>query len=79
MAAYLFGMTLIFVFLYIALVQPILPNSHLRKQNQADRGMTKITVTPTQVCDHQSHSVAKAEIQVALAELQLTSLSLSLS
>ena len=32
--------------------RPILPNSHLPKQNQADRGMTKIIVNPNQVGDH---------------------------
>ena len=37
--------------------QPILPNSKLPKQNQAERGMIKIIVNPTQVRDHQSHPV----------------------
>ena len=33
------------------------PYSNLPKQNQADRGMTKIKVNPTQVRDHQSHPI----------------------
>ena len=39
--------------------QLILPNSKLPKQNQADSGMTKITVNnqPNQVSDHQPHPV----------------------
>ena len=39
--------------------QPIPPNSHLPKQNQVDRGMTKIIVNPTQVHNHQNHPVVE--------------------
>ena len=34
------------------------------QQNRADSGMTKITVYPTQVRDHQSHPVVRADFKV---------------
>ena len=49
----LVGLTLVFNVLPPCPVeQHILPNSHLPKQNQAHRGMSKIIVNRTQVRDH---------------------------
>ena len=43
--------------------RPILPNTHLPKQNQADNGITQIIVNPTEVRNHQSHSEQCTELR----------------
>ena len=44
--------------------QPLLPNSHQSRQNQADSGTLKFQVNPTQVHDQMRHPVQVSSVQL---------------
>ena len=49
--------------------QPILPNFHLPKQNEAGSGMPKINVNPTQVHDHLPNPVLIIKLILLISKI----------